>query len=195
MGTYFKIFSILTARQLRLCGLIMLVMMLGAVFEAIGISAVLPLIALLGQPDFLQEHLELARHLSAWGIQTHTQFIIACTVGLILFYIVKNIYLTFELRLQIHFAVSNQMRYSTQLLARYFSKPYLYHLEQNTATLLRNVTNVGPVVFINILITTLMLFTEVFTVLMIWIMLALKYFRYESENIVDTIWCGPTTAM
>lgn len=171
MGTYLRIFTILTPKQRRICGMITIVMFIGAVFEAVGVGAILPVIALMGEPEFLQQHMAIARIAARFGVYTHEQFIICCAGLLIVFYMIKNLYLAWEFRLQIDFAIDNQMDYATKLLARYFGKPYLYHLEHNTAILLRNVTNIGPVVFISILIPTLTLLTEVFTVIAIWVAL------------------------
>jgi len=161
----------LTHKQLKICGFISIIMLVGAIFEAVGISMVLPLITLMGQPNFLIEHERIGAYAAEWGICTHVQFLMVCTCGLILFYIIKNLFQAVALRMQIHFAMYNQMDYATNLLALYLSKPYLFHLEHNSATLLCNITNVGSVVFISILIPTLMLFTEIFTVITTWIVL------------------------
>lgn len=50
-------------------------------------------------------------------------------------------------RLQINFSISNQIRFSKELMASYLAKPYLFHLNHNTATLLRNVNQGGFYVF------------------------------------------------
>lgn len=85
-------------------------------------------------------------------------------------YIFKNFYTAWQVA-QIDFSVKNQIEYSDRLLAQYLNKPYLYHLERNSSILLRNVTSIGNVVFVNILIPTLALFTEAITAFMIWILL------------------------
>ena len=44
MKLFLKIFSIFTPRELRYCAFLVAVMMVGAVLEAVGIGAILPLI-------------------------------------------------------------------------------------------------------------------------------------------------------
>ena len=56
-------------------------------------------------------------------------------------------------------------------MASYLSKPYLFHLNHNTATLLKNVNNGGVVVFSYILIPAFQLLTELVTAATIWLML------------------------
>lgn len=171
MKLFLKIFSIFTPQELRYCAFLIAVMMVGAVLEAVGIGAILPLISLMGQPDFLAQHPEIAGYAAKLGITTHTELIIGLSLLLILLYILKNIYLAWQLRLQINFSISNQIQFSKELMASYLAKPYLFHLNHNTATLLRNVNNGGATVFSLILVPIFQLLTEIITALTIWGML------------------------
>ena len=171
MKLFLKIFSIFTPKELRYCAFLVIVMMIGAVLEAIGIGAILPLISLMGQPDFLVQHPEIAGYAAKLGITTHTELIIGLSLLLIILYVLKNLYLAWQLRLQINFSISNQIQFSKELMANYLAKPYLFHLNHNTAVLLRNVNSGGVVIFSNILIPTFQLLTEIITALTIWLML------------------------
>ena len=171
MKLFFRIFSIFTPRELRHCAFLVVVMIFGAVLEAVGIGAILPLISLMGQPDFLDRHAEIAAYAAKLGVTTHTGLIMCLAGILIVLYILKNIYLAWQLRLQIDFSLSNQIHFSKELMANYLAKPYLFHLNHNTATLLRNVNSSGVVIFSNILIPTFQLLTEIVTALTIWLVL------------------------
>lgn len=171
MKLFLKIFSIFTPKEQRYCAFLVAVMMIGAVLEAVGIGAILPLISLMGQPDFLARHAEIADYAARVGITTHTELIVGISLLLNLLYILKNLYLAWQLRLQIQFSISNQIQFSKELMASYLSKPYLFHLNHNTATLLKNVNNGGVVVFSYILIPAFQLLTELVTAATIWLML------------------------
>lgn len=171
MKSLFKIFTIFTPKQLRYCGFIVCCMIIGAMLEAVGIGAILPLISIMGKPLFLNDHPIIANYAALIGVDTHIEFIIVCAVGLIVIYFIKNAYMAWQVRLQINFSMKNQILYSKELLAQYLAKPYLFHLNNNSATLLRNVNSSGIVVFSNILINTLTLCTEIITALTIWVML------------------------
>lgn len=173
MKLFLKIFSIFTPKELRYCAFLVAVMMVGAVLEAVGIGAILPLISLMGQPDFLAHHTEIAGYAAKIGITTHTQLIIGLSLLLILLYILKNLYLAWQFRLQINFSISNQIQFSKELMANYLAKPYLFHLNHNTAILMRNVNGGGAVVFTSLLTPTFQLLTEIITALTIWLMLVL----------------------
>ena len=171
MKLFFRIFSIFTPHELRYCAFLVVVMLLGAVLEAVGIGAILPLISLMGQPDFLTRHADIAAYAERVGITTHTGLIMGLAGLLIVLYILKNLYLAWQLRLQIDFSLSNQIHFSKELMANYLAKPYLFHLNHNTAVLLRNVNSSGIVIFSNILIPAFQLLTEIVTALTIWLVL------------------------
>lgn len=171
MKSLFKIFTIFTPKQLRQCAFIVFAMVIGAMLEAVGIGAILPLISIMGQPEFLTEHPQIAQYGRLLGITTHIGFIMASAIGLIFVYILKNAYMAWETKFQIDFSMKNQIYYSKQLMANYLSKPYLYHLDHNSATLLRNVNSAGVIIFSNILVPTFTLLTELITAVTIWGML------------------------
>lgn len=173
MDLIFKIFSILSLKQLRKCVIIIAAMIIGAILEAIGIGAILPLISIMGKPDFFKVYPNIARYAGIFGVTTYIQFIIASTFLLLALYIIKNIYLAWQNKLQIDFAIKNQIYYSEKLLEEYLQKPYLYHLNHNTATLLRNVNAGGVVVFSLIMVSVFALLTEIITAITIWLMLVM----------------------
>lgn len=171
MKSIFQIFNIFTKQQLRYCGFIVLAMIVGAMLEAVGIGAILPLISLMGQPDFLVRHPEIGHIAEALGIVSHTQLIMVCAGGLIVLYLIKNAYMAWETKLQIDFSMRNQIKFSTELMNNYLCKGYLFHLDHNSATLLRNVNSGGQVIYSAMLIATFTLLTELITAFTIWLML------------------------
>lgn len=171
MKSIFQIFTIFTAKQLRYCGVIFLAMVVGAMLEAMGIGAILPLISVMGQPDFLTNHPEIARLAGQLGIYSHVQFIVACAGGLIVLYFIKNAYIAWESKLQIDFSMRNQVKFSIELMNNYLCKSYLFHLNHNSATLLRNVNAGGQTIYSSMLIATFTLLTELITAFTIWLML------------------------
>ena len=173
MDIILKIYSILNLKQIRRCSIIIVAMILGAILEAIGIGAILPLISIMGNPDFLTVYPKVTKYAGIFGIMTHIQFIITATFLLLILYIIKNIYLAWQNKIQIDFAVQNQIYYSEELLTEYLQKPYLYHLNHNTATLLRNVNSGGAIVFSLIMVSMFTLLTEIITAVTIWLMLVM----------------------
>ena len=171
MKSIFQIFNIFTKQQLRYCCFIVVAMIVGAMLEAVGIGAILPLISLMGQPDFLVRHPEIGHIAEALGIVSHTQFIMFCASCLIVLYLIKNAYISWETKLQIDFSMHNQIKFSTEIMNNYLCKGYLFHLDHNSATLLRNVNAGGQIIYSVMLIATFTLLTELITAFTIWLML------------------------
>lgn len=171
MQQLLKIFTILTNDQKRTCALLFVLMLIGACLEAFGIGLIWPLISVMGQPNFLQEHHRIGEYMMSLGITTHIQFVIFIAFGLIVVYLAKNTFIAWELRTQINFAMKNQVHFARHFFGNYLAKPYIFYLDHNTAQINRNVTLGANVAFSNILIPTLQLFTEIITGLVIWIML------------------------
>lgn len=171
MRDIFKYISIFTTKQKKEFAVLFVIMIVGAVLEAVGIGAILPLISLIGQVDYLADHKEVAEIIRPFGIENHTELIIACAVVLIILYIMKNIYIAFEIHIQRRFAEKNQILYSKELMAHYLNEPYSRLVEVNTAVLLRNVNQGSSAIFSQMLVPILNLCTEILTVIAIWIML------------------------
>ncbi len=173
MRSIFQIFDIFTKQQLKYCCLIVLAIIVGAMLEAVGIGAILPLISIMGQADFFLTHPEIGQIAEFMGIKSYIQFIMICAVGLIILYFIKNAYMAWEIKLQVGFPMRNQIKFSTELMSNYLSKEYLFHLNHNSANLLRNVNAGGAVIYSTMLMSTFALLTEIITAFTIWLMLVL----------------------
>lgn len=173
MESILKLFSILTIAQKKECFFIIFTMIIGAVLEAIGIGTILPLISVIENENIFSEYTQIKYIANSIGIITHTQFIIAVSVLLIFVFVLKNLYLAWQLRLQINFSLKNQVYFSKMLMREYLFKPYLFHLNHNTATILRNVNASGTIIFSNMYVSAFQLLTEIVTGFVIWSMLLL----------------------
>lgn len=171
MQSIVKLFSILITSQKRQCALIIFIMILGALLEAIGIGTILPLITVIENENVLQQYPQIQKFANSVGIYTHTQLIIVVSILLIFIFVMKNFYLAWQLKMQINFSLKNQIYYSKMLMQQYLFKPYLFHLNHNTATILRNVNSSGAIIFSNMYVSAFQLITEIVTCLVIWLML------------------------
>ncbi|WP_037353020.1 ABC transporter ATP-binding protein [Selenomonas sp. FC4001] len=171
MKDFIKIFAILTPSQLKQCYMLIALMLIGAVLESVGIGSILPLISIIGQEDFLQDHEDIVVLLNGIGVTTHGDFIVCASLLLIILYILKNIYIGVEIYIQRTFARKNQIKYSEKLFELYINKPYLFHVSNNTSLLLRNVNQGGSYVFNGLIMPVFLLLTELITAFMIWLML------------------------
>lgn len=169
MDVIIKLFRLFNKSQLESCAVIIICMLIGGGLEALGIGAIVPLISIVGQPDILSNNPDVRVCASYLNINTHNEFIIACAILLMVVYYFKNIYIILENKLQINFFIQHQIHFTHNLMAYYLAKPYLFHVDKNSATLLRNINNIGTTVFTSILNSVFILFTESITAIAILI--------------------------
>ena len=167
MRSLFRILEVLTKKQFRICLLIVFLMFIVAVFEAMGIALLYPIIYIIGNPDFLKDHEKIAAFILPFGINTHRKLIFFASAGLFLFYMLKNFLILFQGKLQIVFSLNNQRDYSKRLYAFYMNKPYLFHLDNNLSKISRNINQGGAIVFSELLVNLLMLLTNIITAFVI----------------------------
>ena len=118
------------------------VLMLGGVgLEMLGVGVIPAFVAVLDNPDRLLQY-DLARQAyDAVGITSHQEFILWCAGGLAVIYLVKNGYLALMVYLRTRYVQRRKVSIGNRLFGAYLRSPYTFHLQRNTADLLRNANN------------------------------------------------------
>ncbi len=163
-----KILSILDRNDKNKCIFIILALILGGVLESIGIGGIYPLIKLMDNKYYLLKTKTLYN--CTYDID-YEYLIIILSVGLIMFFLVKNIYIAWMLKKQINFCQNLQIKFSNNLFNYYLTRKYEYYLNKNTAELLKILNNFGYIIFSVILVSCFGLLSEISTLIIILTML------------------------
>lgn len=115
-------------------------MLVTAVLETIGIGLVMPFIAVITDPAIIDRNVWLKAAKDIFRISKPSDFLVLMSAGLIIFYILKNICLGLSTYLQLRFVFSKRSALGEKLLRSYMFRPYVFHLEHNTAELMRNIS-------------------------------------------------------
>ena len=159
MTVFQKLWYILTPRQRGAARLQLGLMLIGMVLETIGIGLVIPALALMTQSDLTAKYPELTSWMNMLGNPNREQLIIAGMLTLVGVYAIKTLFLGFLAWRQARFVLGIQAGLSQRLFAGYLRQPYAFHLQHNSAQLIRNVIGqVGDI--INVIRQSLMLVTE-----------------------------------
>lgn len=142
-----KLFHLFDARTRFQFLLLFGLMLLTAVLETIGIGLVMPFIAVITTPGIVETNAWLNRAKLTIGAKGQSDFLIVMSIGLIVFYALKNASLGVSGYLQLRFVFSKRTMLGKRLLKAYMLKPYTFHLEHNTAELTRNITHESIRVF------------------------------------------------
>ena len=124
-----KINLLLDRRQkLTMAGLV-LVMLVGAILEALGITMIIPVLEAIIDPDFVSNNpFHMGELYKALGMQSTKQFAVTMMVAMVVIFAVKNIYLYFEQVLLLRFIYTNQFATSNRMMINFMKRPYEYYL-------------------------------------------------------------------
>lgn len=114
--------------------------LIGTALETLGVGIVAPTIQVLTTSEKTQSTAILAALSGALGLRTPQQMVVACMVTLVAVYAVKALYLAFLASRQAAFSFDIQISISDRLFLGYLRQPWTFHLERNSAQLLRNLT-------------------------------------------------------
>ena len=134
-----QLFYIMTEKQKRKSILLFFVILLGAAFETLGVSAVLPFIESMLTPDELKQKWYAKLIIDYMGINNPQYIMIMIGIGVICIYLLKNLYLTMSIYFQASFRYRFQKELSTRMLRAYMKRPYSYYLNVNSAEVLRGI--------------------------------------------------------
>ena len=155
-----KIWSLLTSAERRSAVVLLGMMLVGMVLETLGVGLVIPALALLTQHDFARNYPMLQPVLQALGNPSQQSLVMGGMLVLVGVYLVKMLFLALLAWQQTRFAFGAQARLSQRLFAVYLHQPYTFHLQRNSAQLIRNVINEVNMFSFNGLLPGMLLLTE-----------------------------------
>lgn len=146
------------------------ILLVGAMLEFLGVSIILPFVQVVMEPKQVEENPFLNFLYQTMNMKTVNEFLFFLCIILISIYIIKNIYLVCMKSLQYRFIYHNQLRLSSRLMECYMKKPYTFHLQKNTAEIVRSVTTDVNQLF-EMVLTCMLLISDVLITVMLGVFL------------------------
>ena len=134
----FKLSYIFDRRDKWKLVLLMGAIVIGSFLELLAVMVFMPFIDILQDPGSIQRKWYLRWAYEQLGFHSAKSFLVMLSAGIILVYMVKNVYLILEKNYIFRFSYNTQMKLSTRLLAAYMKEPYTFHLNNNIAILQRS---------------------------------------------------------
>ncbi len=191
-----KINYILTKKQKFHLILLFIVILIGTALELLGVSAILPLIDVVMNPDVIESNQYLYFIKKMFDIDSIKGFILFVSLSLVVIYIVKNLYLVFMNSTMLRFTKNCQVFLSTRIMDVYVKQDYLFHVTHNTAELQRNISyDVSQ--FIQFVNSSLQLLTEmsVCVVLVIFLIMQDVFTTLAVAGILSIFIIGTATVL
>lgn len=136
MKSFFLIYQVLSKKSKRVFWAVLFVSTIGMGLEVVGIGMIMPMIEILLRPEMVDENSIWYDILLSFGEKSNFTFIGLCLV--VCLFILKNLYLAFQVHFHSKFTFDVQVETSSFLFENYLSKPFEFFLVTNSSELLRN---------------------------------------------------------
>lgn len=144
MNVFQSLWSILTrAERVRAVGLLGL-MFVSMIMEMLGIGLVVPALAAMTSQSPVTPSPRVNAWLAWLGHPSRSQLLLGGLCFLLLLYAAKAAFVLFVSWRQLRFVATLQDRVSRSLFAAYLSQPWTYHLERNSAEMIRTLNEIAP---------------------------------------------------
>jgi ABC-type multidrug transport system fused ATPase/permease subunit len=117
-------------------------MLCGMFFEMLGIGMVMPALAFMVQDSNALASPAVRTFLAWIGNPSQSQLVLGGLTALLAIYIVKSLFLVAMAYCQSRFVAALQTSMNRRLFSMYMAQPWAFHLDRNSAELIRNVDSI-----------------------------------------------------
>ena len=138
MRTIKKLFFLFSTHQPKKLILLMIMILIMALLDAIGIASILPFVTVLTNPDLVQTNLVLNKIYQVtriFGVENKQDFIIFFGIFIFIFLIASLAFKTIVTYVQIKFVYLQEHNIGKKLIEGYLHQPYSWFLSRNSADL------------------------------------------------------------
>ena len=139
LDTLRKTLALLDQHEKRRGSLIMLMILIMAIFEVVGVASIMPFLAVLGNPEIIRTNSNLALLYDYFGMQSTDEFLFWLGVAAFILVILSAVF-----RIITHYHMNRfiEMRRHSlgqRLLERYLAQPYAFFLDRHTADMSKSI--------------------------------------------------------
>ncbi len=156
--------------KIKLCFLF-LMMFVAALLEVVGIGMIPVFVSIVATPETVLDHEWAGPLLLSLNITEAGELLVYGAIALIGVFLFKNIYLLVYKYAEARFLWGRFVYVACSLFKKYMTAPYEFHLNRNTAELLRNVNQESRYIIKNVMASYLLLAMDVILIIAIFSML------------------------
>ena len=139
VGTVKKVLALLTPRERRRIWLVFSGVLTSALLEVVGVASVLPFLTLVSNPDAVHDNSLLSWFFTTMGYTSVNRFMLFLGIVTLAALTLSNVMRALVTWGMLRFSWMRNYSLSRRLLSRYMYRPYIFFLNENTATLSRNI--------------------------------------------------------
>lgn len=145
LSLFHKIRYIFDRRQKKQFVVLGIMILIGGLFETLGVSMVVPVAAAIITPDTLHRYLEKAAEkvpfidgiLRVFGLDSDKKLMLFLLISLMIIFVIKNIYLLFLSARQNTFVTYGRNEMISRVMREFLNRPYEYYLGADIPTVFR----------------------------------------------------------
>ena len=171
-----KVLSLLTSRERRQAFLLMLMLLVMALLDTIGVASILPFISVLTNPELIETNsiLNTMFKLSIiFGVENNKQFLFALGIIVFILLVTSILFKAFTSYVQLSFVQMREYSIGKRLVAAYLHQPYSWFLNKHSAELGKNILSEAGMVVGGFLKPLIDVIARVMVALMLIILLIL----------------------
>ena len=160
MNSIMKMWFMLSHSDRYAAMVLLFLMLIGMVLEVLGVGLIIPLITVLLQDDLAAQYPIVKPVTDYLGNPSQDKLIVYSMLFLLGVYTIKNLFLAILVWKQKKFAYSVRVYLGHKLFTNYLNQPYTFHLQHNSAQLIRNISGEVNMLINAGLNSTLIIVTE-----------------------------------
>ncbi len=157
-----RLHALLNAKERRLSYGLLGCMVLAGLVDALGVSSILPFMAVVGNPGLIQTNPWLHHIYTLFEFDSANTFLVGLGAAALVIMVLSNAVSLVSSSAILWFSSNLGHSLSTQILSRYVEQPYAYFLHNNSSNLVLNCTEDVTRVINGIIIPTLQAIAKVF---------------------------------
>jgi len=171
MNLFGKIWDILERSQRRAIAPLLGLMLVGSLLDSVSIGFIVPALIVMTNANLVKSHPGLQPILAALGNPSQTRLVTMGMLALVGIYLLKTICLSVVAWKQNKFIFGIHASMSQRLFVGYLRQPWTFHLQRNSAELIRNIISETGSFALTLIGSGLLLATEFLVILGIVVML------------------------
>lgn len=135
-----KVISLLTPKEKKRLGLVILSAIFMALIEVVGVGSIMPFMAVAAKPEIIHTNDKLEYVYRLLSFQSESRFLVFLGFLVLGFLIISNLSQAFMYYIKMKFTSMRRHTLSSRLLTGYLSQPYTFFLNRNSSEFVKNIT-------------------------------------------------------
>ena len=138
MQTFKKLLFLLTNQERKSAGLLLIMTLIMALLDMIGVASIVPFMAVLTNPGLIESNFilkEMFQFSNIFGVENNQQFLFALGILLFILLVVSLSFKAFTIYVQVRFVLMREYSIGKKLIEGYLYQPYIWFLNRHSADL------------------------------------------------------------